>query len=177
MSLAKSVSGSLHVINGGFSMNQWRNFESAIDSAKKINMLSAKEARAIKLAIRMEDPMISIIFDRSNRNFNAFIESLKLKVWQILSKTGAKNIKSTFLRPSNVQIDHVSLQGNAESDPVSGSLPRPVQQQHVGIQPLRSRQLSPLPRPVSTAPVIEVSAQTLKQEGHENISQDNLPHN
>ncbi|KAJ3017504.1 UNVERIFIED_CONTAM: hypothetical protein HDU68_011605 [Siphonaria sp. JEL0065] len=78
-------SGSLsNLSTGQFSLSQWKQFDSMILLAKKIDILSKDEYKYVKMAIRLEDPIIPIMFSRSGKNLNRFVDQLKLKVYQVL---------------------------------------------------------------------------------------------
>ncbi|ORY43313.1 hypothetical protein BCR33DRAFT_257783 [Rhizoclosmatium globosum] len=75
--------------NGSFSKEQWKQFDAMIVSARSIDLVTKDEAKAIRLAIKYEDPMIVMVFDRSGRNLNKFVDGLKVKVFQALAKSPA----------------------------------------------------------------------------------------
>ncbi|KAJ3297690.1 hypothetical protein HDU79_002546 [Rhizoclosmatium sp. JEL0117] len=72
--------------NTSFSKLQWNQLDTMIVSARSINLLTQDEVKAIRLAIKYEDPMIVLVFERSDRELHKFVEGLKVKVFQALAK-------------------------------------------------------------------------------------------
>ncbi|KAJ3079751.1 Phosphate-binding protein PstS 1 [Rhizoclosmatium hyalinum] len=81
----------------------WNKIETVIDKAKKANMLTKDEAKAIKLAIKAQDPVITLVFSRCGRDVNKLVDHLKRKVFQVLAKTkdGAGMRPSAFSKATS----------------------------------------------------------------------------
>ncbi|KAI9341734.1 hypothetical protein BDR26DRAFT_860189 [Obelidium mucronatum] len=100
---------------GQFSSTQWRQFDSMIQAAKKIDLLKKEEYKFIKLAIKYEDPIIPLIFSRSGRNLNRFVDHLKLKVYQVLAKDNT--IQSTWSKPAHPLVGRQIINNPTERGP------------------------------------------------------------
>ncbi|KAJ3018920.1 UNVERIFIED_CONTAM: hypothetical protein HDU68_010920 [Siphonaria sp. JEL0065] len=100
-SAAKSVKKSMFSLNDfsrGLSGDQWKQIKNMVKTARSIDLLTRDETRAIQLAIRLEDPIVPFILFRSGNNLNKFVDSLKMKVYQVLAKTPADIVMA---RPPN----------------------------------------------------------------------------
>ncbi|KAJ3138197.1 hypothetical protein HK100_012878 [Physocladia obscura] len=141
--LPPSVPLHLHVggdsalsLNAAFS-GKWQKLDELMVKAGNVGLLNDDELDAVRVAISFEDPMIPILFNRSNKDFSRFTELIKVRVWQALldessphapSSTNAVHITATDVpaanfRPVIVQPRPMSF---AQSRPASSIQSRPV---------------------------------------------------
>ncbi|KAJ3285384.1 hypothetical protein HDU79_007358 [Rhizoclosmatium sp. JEL0117] len=136
----------------GFSATQWKKFDMAIDSAKKLKMFDKDEAKAIKVAIKYEDPLIPMVFERCGKDLTKFVDYLKLKVHQILARSQVRSLEPSMAsagqhnRKPSMAGSFIHSNTHLHADPV---LKEPGANHHIGIQSLRAPTGRNLSRPTS----------------------------